>query len=31
MEVNKDIRDRILTAADALYEQAGRNSFRLPT
>ena len=27
MELNKDIRDRILTAADALYEQAGRTSF----
>jgi predicted nucleic acid-binding Zn-ribbon protein len=27
MELNKDIRDRILTAADALYEQAGRASF----
>jgi colicin import membrane protein len=27
MELNKDIRDRILSAADALYEQAGRTSF----
>ncbi len=27
MELNKDIRDRILTAADALYQQAGRASF----
>ena len=27
MELNKDIRDRILTAADALYEQTGRTSF----
>ena len=27
MELNKDIRDRILAAADALYEQAGRASF----
>lgn len=27
MELNKDIRDRILAAADALYEQSGRTSF----
>ena len=27
MELNKDIRDRILAAADALYDQAGRASF----
>ncbi|MER2518664.1 MAG: KfrA protein, partial [Candidatus Accumulibacter phosphatis] len=27
MELNKDIRDRILAAADTLYEQAARASF----
>jgi hypothetical protein len=27
MELNRDIRDRILAAADALYDQAGRASF----
>ena len=27
MDLNKDTRDRIFTAADSLYEQAGRGSF----